>query len=83
MENGRINAFSNHDRVSHERKGLGTVRCDPARDDLVPDEDITVLEDGVHFVFISWDDDRLPVEKVQVLELEILNPASSAISSGY
>ena len=76
--------FSNHDRVSHEIKGLGTVSCDPASDDVVAeDAPVEWIEAGVRLVYVIWDDDRFPVEKVPVGELDKLSDADAAISSGY
>ncbi len=75
--------FRNHDRVSHEQKGLGSVRCDPASEDLIVDDQVEIVEGDVRMVYVVWDDDRLPVEKVAVAELELLSPADVAISSGF
>ncbi len=76
--------FSNHDRVSHEIKGLGTVSCDPAHDDVVADDaPVELIEADVRLVYVIWDDDRFPVEKVPVSELDKLSDADAAISSGY
>ena len=75
--------FCNRDRVSHETFGIGSVRCDPSSDDLVVDDDIEVIEDGVRWVYVVWDDDRFPVEKIRVVELELLSPGAGAISMGF
>ena len=76
--------FGNRDRVNHETKGLGSVRCDPAKEDLIVDnENMVVINDGVQMVYVVWDDDRLPVEKVPCFELEKLSDAGMAISSGF
>ncbi len=76
-------SFSNGDRVSHDIKGLGTVHCDPAADDLIVEETVEIIEAGIRMVYVAWDDDRLPVEKVAVAELDKLAAADTAISSGY
>lgn len=73
--------FNDGDRVTHQIKGLGTVRHDPAENDLV----VSLREEakaGDNLVFVVWDDDRLPVGKVPAGELDVVPPGSAAISSG-
>lgn len=69
------------DRVSHAVKGLGTVKTQPAEDDLViaPAE---AAKSGPDMVYVVWDDDRFPVGRVPAAELELVPAASAAISSG-
>ncbi len=75
--------FSDRDRVSHEVFGIGSVRCDPAHDDLVVDDEIEIIENGERWVYVAWDDDRFPVERVRVVELELLSAGAGAISMGF
>ena len=75
--------FCNRDRVAHETRGAGSVRCDPMNDDLVVDDEVEIVEAGVRMVYVVWDDDRFPVEKVRVSELERLSAGAGAISTGF
>lgn len=73
--------FNDGDRVSHQVKGLGTVRHDPSEADLV----VSLREEakaGDNLVYVVWDDARFPVAKVPAGELEAVPPASEAISTG-
>ena len=83
MDNPEAFFFSNRDRVSHHVRGLGTVRCNPQDDDLVVDDDVTFLSEGVRWVYVIWDDDRYPVDKIACTELEKLSDAAAAISTGF
>ena len=81
MADDKPRTFNDGDRVNHEAKGLGTVRVDPAAEDLV----VSAKEDaktGADMVYVVWDDDRLPVGKVPAEEIEAVPPASEAISTG-
>lgn len=73
--------FKDGARVSHSTKGLGSVAKEPAQDGLV----VSAKEEtktGPDMVYVVWDDDRFPVGKVSVDELELLPPAAAAMSSG-
>lgn len=73
--------FNDGDRVSHEVKGLGTVRTEPAAEDLVvPAKE--QAKSGDDLVYIVWDDDRFPVGKVPASEIEAVPPGAEAISTG-
>jgi hypothetical protein len=74
--------FADGDRVSHAVKGTGTVKTEPAEDDLVvPRRE--EAKSGPDLVYVVWDDDRFPVGKVDAAELERLAPGAAAISPGY
>ncbi len=66
------------DRVSHQTKGLGTVRLETT--------DVVVSESGAlethNTVHVTWDDDRYPVGNVPRSELEKVPDGSAAISTG-
>ena len=66
------------DRVSHEIKGLGTVKLE-TRDVVVSETAAPETPDTVHVV---WDDDRFPVGNVPRTELEKVPDAAAAISTG-
>ncbi len=66
------------DRVSHEIKGLGTVRLETT-DVVVSETAAPETPDTVHVV---WDDDRFPVGNVPRSELEKVPDGSAAISTG-
>ncbi len=66
------------DRVSHETKGLGTVKLNT--DDVVVSE--TAAPETPGTVHVVWDDDRFPVGNVPRSELEKVPDASAAISTG-
>ncbi len=66
------------DRVSHEIKGLGTVRLE-ATNVVVSETAAPETPDTVHVV---WDDDRFPVGNVPRTELEKVPDAAAAISTG-
>ena len=73
--------FEDGDRVSHQVKGLGTVRKDPSAEDLVvPAQE--AKETDPDLVYVVWDDDRFPVGRVPAGELDALPPAAEAISTG-
>ena len=76
------NTLKDGDRVSHARKGTGTVSLDPANDGLVVSTG-EEAKSGPDMVHVIWDDDRFPVGKVSTSELELLPPAAAAISPGY
>ena len=81
MTDDKPRMLNDGDRVSHETKGLGTVRADPAAEDLV----VPAKEDaktGADMVYVVWDDDRFPVGKVSAEDIEAVPPASEAISTG-
>ena len=67
------------DRVSHEIKGLGTVRLETA-DVVISETAAPETSDTVHVI---WDDDRFPVGNVPRAELEKLPDAAAAISTGF
>ncbi|UDF03130.1 hypothetical protein [Asticcacaulis sp. AND118] len=73
--------FEDGERVEHAEKGLGTVSHDPADEDLIvpPKEE---RKGGSDMVYIVWDDDRFPVGKVPVSELQKVPDATAAISTG-
>ncbi|MDC7683589.1 hypothetical protein PQU92_09895 [Asticcacaulis sp. BYS171W] len=73
--------FNDEDRVEHAEKGLGTVKHDPDDTELVvpPKEE---RKTGPDMVYVVWDDDRFPVGKVPVDELEKVPDATAAISTG-
>ena len=66
-------------RVSHAEKGLGFVSTDPSELNVIvpPGEQAKA---GNDMVYVIWDDDRFPVGKVSVDELELVPPAAEAIS---
>ncbi len=66
------------DRVSHEIKGLGTVRLETG--DVVISE--TAAPETTNTVHVVWDDDRFPVGNTPRSELEKLPDASAAMSTG-
>ena len=67
------------DRVSHEVKGLGTVKLETQ--DIVISE--TAAPDTADTVHVVWDDDRFPVGNVPRAELEKVPDAAAAISTGF
>ena len=71
-------AFKDGDRVSHARRGLGTVKSHPGNDDLV-----TASPSETDSVYVVWDDDRFPVCSVPRADLEAVPDASAAISTGF
>ena len=66
------------DRVSHEIKGLGTVKLETTGV-VVSESAAPETPDTVHVI---WDDDRFPVGNVPRAELEKVPDASAAISTG-
>jgi len=72
------NTLKDGDRISHEIKGLGTVRMESR--DIADLNAATPPEPGT--VPVVWDDDRFPVENVPRAELEKVPDASAAISTG-
>ncbi len=70
--------FKDGDRVSHARRGLGTVKADPAGEDLVAAHKTTP-----DTVYVAWDDDRFPVAPTARSELEKVPEAAAAISTGF
>jgi hypothetical protein len=74
-------SVNNGDRVSHSIKGLRTVCVAPAKNDvLVPDAE--EQHSGGDMIYVVWDDDRFPVEKLPLTEVEVLLGAYAAISTG-
>jgi len=69
-------SFQNGDRVSHETKGLGTVRFEAAAD---TGQAAPPTPDSIPVV---WDDDRFPVGLVPCSELEMVPDAAAGISTG-
>ena len=81
MSEPKQNLFNDGDRIGHEVKGLGTVRTEPAAEDLVvPAKEQS--KSGEDMVYIVWDDDRFPVGKVPASEIEAVPPGAEAISTG-
>ena len=76
-----IAPFNDGDRISHQVKGLGTVRHDPHEEGLVVSQR-EEAKAGDNLVYIVWDDDRFPVGKIPASELEVVPPGSEAISTG-
>ncbi|MDV6329338.1 hypothetical protein [Asticcacaulis sp. 201] len=74
-------AFKDGDRVSHEKKGLGTVHASPAASDVVVSENAPAKTPDT--VYVVWDDDRFPVGNVPRAELEKVPDAAAAISTGF
>ena len=72
-------ALKDGDRVSHEVKGLGTVKLE-THDIVISETAAPETADTVHVV---WDDDRFPVGNVPSAELEKVPDAAAAISTGF
>ncbi len=70
--------FTDGDRVSHTRLGLGTVKRHPGKDDLTTSEVATTGS-----VYVAWDDDRFPVSAVPASDLEKVPDSAAAISTGF
>ena len=75
--------FEDLERVSHEVRGQGRVCFDPARLGLVVTDDEPSTVDCLSTVYVIWDDDRYPVDRVPRDELQKVPTAAIAISSGY
>ena len=78
----RRRTFSDAERVSHEVWGLGKVCLDPVAEGLIVSAAI-VSDPDKPMVYVIWDDDRYPILRVDVDELDVVPGASSAISTGY
>jgi hypothetical protein len=73
-----IDILKDGDRVSHQTKGLGTVKLETH--DVVVSE--TAAPETSETVHVIWDDDRFPVGNVPRNELEKVPDAAIAISTG-